>query len=329
MEPQQTRSVRAPRTATGKMQTFKAQGEAAMTAPLPHRHGSNRKKHCETPATNGRPVIAKPTATQPTKEEDTMRPATKTLSFTAFAAAAFMLALAANAAVISTHNFDDQVDGSPDVTDLANSAPITAGVAAVSDLSLGARLAGNLAAGANLVHGTPYVHNIGVDGQVSYATPSSYNNAFADFLIVDAEAASGSQANALSEDSYVNFTVTLEPKYELDLSSFTFNYDLSDLSNGTPRFFHVAINDTQIGLDQVRAAAGGVTFDLSSVTGLTDTVDVKLYIWRTGGDSNNTRAGAFDDLTLNGDLTYVPEPASLGLLALAGGLCLGRRPRHC
>ena len=69
-----------------------------------------------------------------------------------------------------------------------------------------------------------------------------------------------------------------------------------------------------------------VTVDLTGLSSLTagDTYDIVLTIFTpTTTEGQNTSA---DNLTLNGDITPVPEPGSLALLGL-GGLLIVRRRR--
>ena len=68
----------------------------------------------------------------------------------------------------------------------------------------------------------------------------------------------------------------------------------------------------------VEAASGSVNISLSGAPfqNLTTATTFRLWTWGNQGGSSGS-AWALDDLTINGDISVIPEPGTLGLLAIA------------
>lgn len=121
------------------------------------------------------------------------------------------------------------------------------------------------------------------------------------------------------------FMANIMPNWQLNISSITWDSDVSDLYGPeSARVTATTMAGTSIIEDDIFIGYSG-TEDYSAnanpLTGLTGIVTIRIY----AKDAGET-GGSFDidNVTLNGTLTQVPEPASLCLLAL-GAFCLTRK----
>ncbi len=140
---------------------------------------------------------------------------------------------------------------------------------------------------------------------------------------------------AISTNSYLSFTVTIGNDVEADLTSIDFDYSSI---NGFDFGFGVftdktgfTVGDELAGVFGNEASSPSLSgpVDLSGITSLqnlTDTsVEFRFYLMDRSG--SNTRIHLFDNVSLEGNVSAIPETSTslLGLLGL--GLVLCRR-RH-
>lgn len=144
-----------------------------------------------------------------------------------------------------------------------------------------------------------------------------------------------SLAQAITFDHYIQISVTVASGYELDLN----NIEMYGQSSGTgwdALAFMSAIAGYTAGneLETVTGISGdtggfdtdssgwGAPIDLSGAAyqNLTGTTTFRLYGWGATGSTgvSSLRDLSGDDLVINGTLTVVPEPATIGLIVLAG-----------
>lgn len=136
-------------------------------------------------------------------------------------------------------------------------------------------------------------------------------------------------ATAVTNNSYVQFTVTPDANTQMDLSSFTF--DAARGGTNGPRGYAVRssvdgfagnIATADITANRPNFAAFNVPLSAASFQGLTAATTFRLYVY----SPSNTSTVEFDNLTLNGTTSPVPEPASAGAaIAMLGGLLVRRR----
>lgn len=141
------------------------------------------------------------------------------------------------------------------------------------------------------------------------------------------------QAGALADGDYLNFTLAPQEGFAMSLASLDFNVRLptSGWDAGASRYqWQYKVGDgsfVDIGSplalvgDYNTNGAAQPTLDLSGVAGLqnvTDAVELRMYAWGTGGQFVFGRL-AGNDLALSGSVAAVPEPSRL-LLAGFGAL---------
>lgn len=140
---------------------------------------------------------------------------------------------------------------------------------------------------------------------------------------------SQTQESAFTADAYWSFTVTPDNNYELNLTSLTF--DLVVANSARPISYY--LSTSVAGFDEpvqtpviARTTGGFVTLDLSgpSLQNLADPVEIRLYLFGELVGSSGSR-WAFDNVTLNGSVSSVPEPTSLLLVCAGVSLALSRR----
>lgn len=147
-----------------------------------------------------------------------------------------------------------------------------------------------------------------------------------------------SAALAVTNNHYLEFTVTPNLGFPLYLDELTFDLAADGLSSiGGGFTTHVFVRSsldsyaTTIGSefsngvsDKVIGPFEAQTLDLSAPAyqGLTSPITFRVYSW--AGSSSTTKGALLDNVTL----TTVPEPATIGLMTLGATGMLLRRRRH-
>lgn len=124
---------------------------------------------------------------------------------------------------------------------------------------------------------------------------------------------------------YVEFTVTPDAGYEMDLSSITFGSQRSSTGPATGQVrFSVDGFTSNLSYTPPTAIANS-TWDFADVNNTTSPVTFRFY-----GFGGTSAAGTlrFDNVALAGDISPVPEPAVVGSFALAAGLMSAQRRRR-
>ncbi len=249
-------------------------------------------------------------------------PVFRFLPAAAFAAAFLLISGASSAAVIASYDFDDDATG---LQDLTNAANLTAG-----DVGVGAGLA---------------------SGSGGAGLSASRNNLFATSnRVTGSNQTAGTVSAAVADDDYFGFTLTPDVGYQLNLESFSFNIGFNSFNQPNGASFFVVrtsadgfANNASIvysydeAVDPVldNANSGRIApkvivpvVDLSSLTGLTGAIEIRVYVFDSGPSSgSSTPSLRLDDFVVNGEAVLIPEPAAVMLMSLGGVLILSRRRR--
>jgi hypothetical protein len=185
-------------------------------------------------------------------------------------------------------------------------------------------------------------NTIGLESSSAATTPAN-----APFLRIDPQSGPLSPNDAQTANKYFQFSLTVPGGSDVDLTSLTFDvargggatprgfFIRSSLDNfastvavtGSPAFTANTTNPIGNDITTARPTYTAATADLSAFQNIQDlagdTVTFRVYTYAPAAGNSID----FDNITINGDASNVPEPASLATLGL-GGLALIRRRRR-
>jgi len=129
---------------------------------------------------------------------------------------------------------------------------------------------------------------------------------------------------AIDNDYYFSFTIDIDAGYELNLTELTdqlvmespYEFYGGVYNNGTGFTNGDALDEIVNTDNDTRVDTYNQTVVLSSQTalqGLTGSNEFRFYM--SDGSTSTTRIFNFDNITLSGDISVVPEPSAFGLLA--------------
>jgi hypothetical protein len=183
---------------------------------------------------------------------------------------------------------------------------------------------------------------VGLESSSAATTPAN-----APFLRLDPQGNSADPNAAQTNNKYFQFSLTAPAGSDVDLTTLTF--DIARGGGGTPRGFFIrtsldnfastlavtgtpaftanAVNAIGNDVTTVRPNYTAASADLSAFQNIQDqpggTLTFRVYTYAPAAGNSLD----FDNITINGNASNVPEPASLALIGL-GGLVLARRVRR-
>jgi len=143
------------------------------------------------------------------------------------------------------------------------------------------------------------------------------------------------EADAITNGTYWTFTITPNSGYNINVSNLAF--DLTTVYTQRPLSYFLGTNvggfSTPISGTEATGITTTQTISLNlSGAGLQNqagAIEFRLYIWSTAGGGSSGSRWSFDNITLNGSVAAVPEPATavlgLGGIALLAALRKRRR----
>lgn len=153
-----------------------------------------------------------------------------------------------------------------------------------------------------------------------------------------ADVAANSEAFSLTANESFEFTVVPSAGYKLALNdlAFTSSVNVTNLTSTSFNgafFVRSSLDGYSTNLasftqpyDPMNFVARGVALSDSSFKDIRSAVTFRIYVYETGSGSSSAFDGLrVDNVVLNGEVTLVPEPMSLGLVGLAGLGLLARR----
>jgi hypothetical protein len=138
-----------------------------------------------------------------------------------------------------------------------------------------------------------------------------------------------SQAAAVTANDYWTFTITPNAGIALNLSNLSFDYAnySNDATFPTETFFARSSQDSfgaNLAAAVTSSTASAGAFATASISlgaafqNVTTPVEFRIYV--SDGTTNANRGALLDNVVLSGTTSAVPEPATLMMLVLGGGL---------
>jgi hypothetical protein len=145
-------------------------------------------------------------------------------------------------------------------------------------------------------------------------------------------------AAAIDLGEYVEFTITANAGYKLDLESLSFKHTRNDqnMNRRGPQSGEVRASfEGYAAGSGTGSAFSPVSSQSTSTWDFTDfstiiggSATFRFYGWNSIGNPSNNMQLRLDDITLNGAVVLVPEPVTVSLLSLALFGLLGARRRR-
>jgi len=144
----------------------------------------------------------------------------------------------------------------------------------------------------------------------------------------------------VANNDYIGFELTIGVGHEANFGDLTFDFRGRDTgsSNGPDKFaVFTSVDGFTAGkeVDTFNIAGnpsiGTVSFDLSSLSNITGTIEVRIYGWESGANKGDIKfkSTSDSDIVLSGEV--IPEPSTyaliFGSIALAGVLIVKSRTR--
>lgn len=231
-------------------------------------------------------------------------------------------AMSGHAAVLALYNFDNENLTSSD-SELTSTAS-----------NLGVAVTGSLSGNTGQNRAGLEIHNQHTDRQASgdslaFTTPVSGFALVGQYGDIDRNT---SLQTAIANNIYLSFTLTPGANTEIDLT--TFRMDMG-ITNGTAAktvgiFSSIggfASASDAINTRNWTGTVGGTesgTIDLSSLGNITSATEFRIYMITNA--STGSHGFALDNISFEGNISAIPEPAA-ALLGSLGGLLLLRRRR--
>ena len=152
-----------------------------------------------------------------------------------------------------------------------------------------------------------------------------------------------SRVNAIADGDYFNFSVTPDAGYEMDLTSFQFDFGYTRNGSFEGKQFKAYLLTSIDGFVDAGDIVGSKTIDIGPNTStpvytattidlsgaqfqnITSATEFRIYI------ADNTGANDYihriDNITLNGSVSVIPEPATFGLLGFGALVTMVLRRR--
>ena len=143
-------------------------------------------------------------------------------------------------------------------------------------------------------------------------------------------------AEAISGNSYIEFTITPTNGYSFSVTSFSFIWDFSSTGpKSVALFSSIDSYSTSLGsvVDMTTSTSTVRAISISGITNQVTAVTFRLYGYSataaagTGG-FDTTSANTTPNVSLSGSVALVPEPSSLALLGIGGAFVLYRKRRR-
>ncbi len=171
---------------------------------------------------------------------------------------------------------------------------------------------------------------LGGDAGFSGSTDSTY---------VRSLTTAATEADAVTGEDYFEFTISAAPGYQMDINSLSWeaaaNTNAAGLTVTIHTFMRASVDGytTNAGLivSDTATATGDISFvssgnvDLSAVAAYDNLTSITFRLYQYDELDEFDGYGRHNDITVSGDVTLIPEPASLSLVLLGAALACRRR----
>lgn len=164
-------------------------------------------------------------------------------------------------------------------------------------------------------------------GGFSPSTPVFSNTAVSGQSLAPQGIIGQNETEAINGDYYLEFTVTPDSGFELDLSNLSVYLQRSSDGSASDWFVRSSLDGYSSNIDSVQPTQDFELYDIdlsaAAYQNITSGVTFRLYAYG-GNPSGSSASLRHDNLSLSGEVTSIPEPAAIGFfiggmaLALAG-----------